>query len=145
MGAAFAGMLLVTVGIAYYCHLLLRDATAGQRAPESGVLVPLAWVLVAASCVVVVFQSLHVANRVAGPERRLAQAMQRIRSGDLSFRIHLRRGDLLTPLARECNELLEWLNANPPVGAEVGSDVVRVDTDDLGDLDGAVPGLETLR
>jgi hypothetical protein len=126
-------MLLVMGGTAYYCHRLLSDATAGGSVAESSLFVPFAALLVVGSMVVVVFQSLHVANRVAGPERRLAQAMQRMRRGDLAFRIHLRRGDLLTPLARECNELLEWLNENPPAGAEVGSDVVSVDTQEVDD------------
>jgi hypothetical protein len=38
----------------------------------------------------------------------------------------LRRGDLLTGLAEECNALLDWLNENPPRGVATGSDVVQV-------------------
>jgi hypothetical protein len=29
----------------------------------------------------------------------------------------------LTGLARDCNELLDWLNQNPPSGAHTGNDV----------------------
>ena len=69
---------------------------------------------------------LRLAGRVAGPEYRLRRALQRIRTGDLGFRVNLRRGDLLAGLAQECNELLDWLNANPPRGAHTGTDIVEV-------------------
>ena len=120
-------MLAVIGGITWYGCGLLDSAADGRAVTVSTLFVPFAALLVAGSMVVLVFQSVHVANRVAGPEHRLAQAMRRIRDGDLTFRISLRRGDLLGPLARECNELLDWLNDNPPAGAAVGSDVVSLD------------------
>lgn len=133
MVAAFGGILVVTGGTAYFCHSLLRDATAGEPVAATWLFFPLAVLLVTGSLVVAVFQTVHAANRVAGPEQRLMQSMQRIRRGDLAFRVHLRNGDLLAPLARECNELLDWLNRNPPAGATVGSDVVAVGGRDPGD------------
>lgn len=42
--------------------------------------------------------------------------MQRIRSGDVDFRVALRRGEPLSQLLHECNRLLEWLIRNPPGG-----------------------------
>lgn len=79
------------------------------------------------ACLVVVVHATRTAHHVAGPEYRLAQSLRRLRGGDLSFRISLRRGDLLTGLAAECNELIEWLNQNPPSGTRVGNDVVDLE------------------
>lgn len=117
-------ILLLTV----YCRSLLLEAAAGKPVAIGGV--PLALVaggFLFASASVVLLQSMRVAARVAGPELRLVRAMQRIREGDISFRVNLRRGDLLTDLARECNDLLDWLNANPPRGARTGGDIVEVE------------------
>lgn len=117
----------VLVGLTLYCDHLLQSAAEGQ-ALRSGSL-PL---YVAAGCflfaasVVVVLQSMNVAQRVAGPEYRLIQSLRRIRAGDASFRIHLRRGDLLHGLAEECNALLDWINTNPPVGVQTGTDVFEL-------------------
>lgn len=79
------------------------------------------------ACLVVVVHATRTAHHVAGPEYRLTQSLRRLREGDLSFRISLRRGDLLTGLAAECNELIEWLNQNPPSGARIGNDVVDLE------------------
>lgn len=107
----------------------LLDLAAQGRPAELG-LTPVylaAAAFALASVVVVVVQALRVAARVAGPEHRLRLALQRIRAGDLDFRVHLRRGDLLGDLARECNELLDWLNANPPRGVRrTGGDTVEL-------------------
>ncbi len=142
MIAGVVGMLGVMVGIAAYTTWLLRSAGEGETIDVSTLLVPFAALFVAGSMVVVVFQSLHVANRVAGPEQRLKQTLQRVRRGDLSNRIHLRRGDLLGPLARECNELLDWLNANPPAGTVGGSDVVPLEPVEVGEPNGRAAGEE---
>lgn len=115
------------VMLTLFCHHLLVAAADGE-AVEVGTL-PL---YVAACCfllaagAVVVLQSIRVAQRVAGPEYRLIQSLRRIRAGDVSFRIHLRRSELLHELAAECNALLDWLNHNPPVGARTGTDVFEV-------------------
>ncbi len=120
-------LLSAVVALAWYCRNLLRDADAGHIVAVGDTpLVLFVGAFLVAGAAVVAVQSLRVANRVAGPEYRLRQALQRIRSGDVGFRISLRRGDLLTGLAAECNELLDWLNRNPPVGVRTGSDVVEV-------------------
>ncbi|MFM1872696.1 MAG: hypothetical protein RL398_2118, partial [Planctomycetota bacterium] len=122
-------LLTAAVALAVCCADLLDLAAQGRPAELGlGPLYLAAGLFVFASVAVVAVQSLRVAARVAGPEYRLRLALQRIRSGDLGFRIHLRRGDLLTGLARECNELLDWLNANPPSGARrVGGDTFDLD------------------
>jgi methyl-accepting chemotaxis protein len=109
-------------------ELLLAAGTAwigAGRQTEHGLLIAAA-VFVLASGMLVLVQSLRLANRVAGPEYRLIEVLRRIRSGDLTVRAHLRRADLLHDLAGECNELLEWLNANPPRGAVTGGDVIEI-------------------
>ena len=116
----------VTV-LTLYCRSLLVEAANGQHVTIGTLpLVLVAGGFLIASASVVLLQSTRVVTRVAGPELRLARAMQRIRGGDISFRVHLRRGDLLTDLARECNALLDWLNTNPPNGVVTGGDVVEV-------------------
>lgn len=118
---------LAVVGMTIACRHLLVAACEG-REPAAG---PVSlWIVGAgfllAAGAVVVMQAARVANRVAGPEQRLIRAMQRMRGGDLSFRVHLRKGDLLTGLALECNQLLDWLNENPPSGTRTGTDLIEV-------------------
>lgn len=120
----FGAILVLTL----YFRGLLVAAVAGRPVVIDGLpLLLVAGGFLTASASVVLLQSMRVAARVAGPELRLVRALQRIRSGDLSFRVHLRRGDLLTDLARECNEVLDWLNTNPPEGARTGGDIVQVE------------------
>ena len=120
-------LLVAVLALAWYCRKLLRDADAGHvvAVGDTPLLLFVGAFLVAGVAVVAV-QSLRVANRVAGPEYRLRLALQRIRGGDVGFRVSLRRGDLLTGLAAECNELLDWLNRNPPAGVGAGTDVVEM-------------------
>jgi hypothetical protein len=116
------------IGLTGYCRYLLTEAESGRSAlVGTGALYVGAGGFLLASAAVIFMQAARVCHRVAGPEYRLRAALARIRSGDLSFRVHLRRGDLLTALADECNELLEWLNRNPPSGTTTGTDVVEVD------------------
>jgi hypothetical protein len=115
------------VALGVYCRSLLGAAVAGEQV---GIGTFGFWACVGgfllASAAVVVVQSMRLAHRVAGPELRLRRALHRIRCGDVGFRITLRRGDLLGGIARECNELIDWLNRNPPPGVRTGSDIVEV-------------------
>lgn len=122
-----AMLAVAVVVITWFCRDMLLGAVAGEAtvAAELPLYVAAGCFLLAAGAVVVL-QSVQVAERVAGPEYRLVQSLRRIRGGDLSFRVHLRKGDLLGGLAQECNELLEWLNQNPPSGARTGSDLLEV-------------------
>jgi len=118
---------VAVVGLTLFCRAMLCGAADGQPigSGELSLYVAAGCFLLAAGAVVVI-QSVRVAQRVAGPEHRLILSLQRIRTGDLSFRVHLRKGDLLGDLAAECNTLLDWLNANPPHGARTGSDLVDI-------------------
>lgn len=62
--------------------------------------------------------ALQQSHRIAGPTRRLEASIQRIRSGDLDFRVTLRDGDELTSLARELNELIDVLQEKERVDVE---------------------------
>lgn len=127
-GLLMAGSL---VGLAAYCHRLLTDAAAGQVPTIGGFGFWTAVVGFFAACVgAILWQCVQLAIRVSGPEHRLCRALQRIRSHDVGFRVNLRRGDLLKGLAHECNDLLDWLNRNPPAGARTGGDVVEVEAGD---------------
>ncbi len=124
-GLAVAAVLMVVLtGVSF---VALSSAASADPAP------PTRWpvYLMAASCLtlaclIVVVHGMRVAHRVVGPEHRLIQTLRRVRRGDLSFRVSLRRGDLLADLAHECNALIDWLNQNPPIGATTGSDLVDV-------------------
>jgi hypothetical protein len=117
-------------GLATYCHAVLTAAADGREPPIGGASFWLAVVaFFAASAGAIVLQCVRLAARVAGPEYRLRRALQRIRSHDVGFRVSLRRGDLLGGLARECNDLLDWLNQHPPRGARTGGDVVDIETE----------------
>lgn len=120
-------MVVSLAALTLYCRSLLSDAAAGHGVVVGGMSF---WLIVggffAACALVVLVQSVRLAGRVAGPELRLCRALQRIRSGDVAFRVSLRRGDLLGGLARECNDLLDWLNEHRPATGCTGSDVVEV-------------------
>lgn len=134
--------MLVPATLVVVSSIVLADgcrrqlAAAAAANPLAGDSVPLALVLVGfalSAGALVVVQAGRVAARLAAPERRLVTALRRMRDGDLSFRVHLRRGDPLSAVARECNELLDWLNANPPAGARTGGDIVEVLPEPVGE------------
>ena len=130
-------LLGAVIGVTWYGDRLLVEAAAdGPGSARPLVVVAAAFLFLAAAVTVV--QAARVAHRVAGPEYRLRQALQRIRAGDLTFRVHLRKGDLMSGLAHECNELLEWLNANPPAGARTGSDLLDLQGQELPEAVGVV-------
>lgn len=110
-------------------QLLLAAGAAlvGSQRQTEHVLLLAAAGFVLASITLVLVQTVRIGNRVAGPEYRLIQVLRRIRSGDLTVRAHLRTGDLLRPLASECNALLEWLNENPPQGSITGGDLFEIE------------------
>jgi hypothetical protein len=134
-GALLLPALMVVVAslvLADYCRQLLAGAAlAAPVAVDRFTVSLLVGGFLLASAALVMVQAGRIAGRLEGPERRLVQALRRMREGDLSFRVHLRRGDPLASVARECNELLDWLNANPPVGARVGGDIVEVEDEQL--------------
>lgn len=103
-------MFVSVAALVVYCRALLQDAAAGREVVvgEAGFWLSVGGFLLT-SLVVFVLQVARMAARVAGPEFRLKRSLQRIRSGELGFRVDLRRGDLLAGLAEECNLLVDWL------------------------------------
>ena len=103
-------MCITLIALVVYCRHLLSAAAAGEHVVvgEAGL-----WLVVGgflgACAGTAVLQARRLGRLVAGPELRLRRSLQRMRSGDLDFRIALRTGDLLTGLAAECNELLETM------------------------------------
>lgn len=121
------GLAVSTMIVAIFCRRLLGEAM--EQDVELPSLVPLFVAVLGftlASAAVVVFQAMRFSHRIAGPAYRLIKSMERIRCGDVSFRVNLRRGDHLTEVASEMNNLLDWLNENPPAGVKTGTDLVRV-------------------
>ena len=62
--------------------------------------------------------SLRMSHRIAGPIYRLATTLKQVRQGDVNVRSHLRDGDLLTELADEMNEFLDWASDYLPKNSE---------------------------
>ena len=125
------GLALACVIVAVFCRRLLGEAMRADAQLPS--LVPLFLSLlgfVIVSAIVVVLQALRFSHRIAGPAYRLLKSMERLRSGDLAFRVHLRKGDHLVELADELNRVLDYLNEHPPRGATTGSDIVEVEADE---------------
>lgn len=127
LGVPAVALLVGFLGLLLYCRGLLQSAAEGRQVVfgESAAWLAIGGFLVA-SLLVFLVQVVRLTRMVEGPEHRLLQSLRRIRGGDLSFRVSLRRGDLLQGLAHECNEVLEWLNRCPPAGARTGGDVVPV-------------------
>jgi len=121
-------MLASLVALTIACCDFLHQAAGGiteLRATPAIVIATIGFLV--SSVVTVVLQAIHLSARVVGPERRLRETLARVRSGDLSQRVVLRRGDLLQDLADDVNTTIEWLNRNPPAGAVTGGDVLDVD------------------
>jgi len=121
-------MLVASIlAVAWFCRGLLEEAERVDMGLPK--LLPLFLAVLGmtlVSCFLVVTQAVRLSRRLAGPTMRVITGMQRVRAGDLAFRVHLRRGDYLTEIAFEFNRVLDWLNENPPEGARTGSDVVDV-------------------
>lgn len=104
--------------------------------PSTDGLVVSAAVFVASLVVVLLAEVANFTRRFHRPEQQVRTAMQRIRAGDVGFRVAMRRGEPLSRLLHECNGLLEWLNRNPPQGVRTDSDEfeLAVDAEDDEDL-----------
>jgi methyl-accepting chemotaxis protein len=110
--------LAATMGlICYFCNNLYNEAVQLQVHLDG--LMPLflavsGFVLV--SGFFMISNALMISHRIAGPSYRLAKSMEQIRDGDIAFQVNLRKGDHLTDLRDELNQLLDVLNDNPPPG-----------------------------
>ena len=136
MVAPYIAMVVSMIVLALYCHRVLHAASTGADSFDNAVPMVLAVCgFLLASGLAVILQAYHLAQRVAGPAQRLQQAMTRIRNGDIAFRVHLRRGDLLREVAGDFNDLLDWLNRTLPGDMKRGNDVVDVDHEDEDGMD----------
>lgn len=111
---ALAAIAIVT---AYWCSNTMAEASANDA--ELPNLSPVFFLVVVFELVAAVYlmvNSLKVSHRVAGPAYRICKSLERIRSGDLNFKVNLRPGDHLTEIRDELNLLLDWLNTKPPAG-----------------------------
>jgi hypothetical protein len=115
---AMAGSILL---LGFFCSRLSREAL------EAGVELPsLLWVFLATAAFIVVatgfvlWTALRISHRVAGPTFNVRRVLARVRSGDLTARVHLRSDDYLGGVAETINEHLDWLQQHPPEGSEAG-------------------------
>lgn len=106
--AAFTGV---------YCQTVMDEARMfDSDMPD---LMPLIWLVIAFEVFaagILIYHSLRISHTVAGPAYRLKKSLERIRSGDISFTVNLRKGDHLTDVRDELNLLLDWLRQHPPQG-----------------------------
>lgn len=112
--AALIGIAILT---AIYASRVTDEALATDS--ELPNLMPLFYLVIAFEVmagVIMVINSLRVSHTVAGPAYRICKGIERMRGGDLSFKVSLRNGDHLTEIRDELNKLLDWLNENPPQG-----------------------------
>ena len=98
----------------------------GREALESGVELPsLPWVFMATAALIAVsmgfgvWSAVHISHRIAGPMYNIGKVLEQTRSGDLTARVQLRKGDYLFGVADSVNAHLQWLQEHPPVGTEV--------------------------
>jgi methyl-accepting chemotaxis protein len=80
----------------------------------------------------VALQAVRYSHRIAGPSYRLLQSLERIKRGNLEFRVDLREGDELQELADGINSLMDWLAEHPPQG--IWPEVHEPDNEDSLDL-----------
>jgi methyl-accepting chemotaxis protein len=107
----------IAVFTAIYCTRLMDEAMATDSELPS--LLPMFYLVVAFELlagIFLVFNSVRISHKVAGPAYRLSKSLERIRSGDLAFKVSFRQGDLLGEVGDELNKTLDWLNENPPAG-----------------------------
>lgn len=112
--AALIGIAILT---AIYASRVAEEALATDT--ELPDMMPLFYLVIAFEVMagfIMVVNSLRVSHTVAGPAYRICKSIERIRNGDIAFKVTLREGDHLTEIRDELNHLLDWLNANPPTG-----------------------------
>ena len=106
-----------TVAVALLGSRVLNEARSTDAEITSLLPLFLALILLilSAGCMVAL-QAMRYSHRIAGPSFRLLQSIERIKRGNLEFRVELREGDELQDLAEGINELLDWLEQHPPRG-----------------------------
>jgi methyl-accepting chemotaxis protein len=124
------GLTATCVVVAWCSRRLLSEAMAAEAELPS--LVPLLVALlafVAVSGLIVGLQAFRFSHRIAGPAYRLTHSLDRIRQGDIGFRVRLRDGDELVEIADALNRVLDWLASDPPRGVKDAEDLVQLGGD----------------
>jgi len=129
--AAIVAMCGAAFWFAQACVSQLEQAEAGAVSTPSTLTLSIVAFL---GCLVVVLlvEVCNMTRRFRGPEAQVRVALQRIRAGDIGFRVARRPGEPMARLVNECNGLLEWLNRNPPGDVNVDGDVFDLDPADEG-------------
>ena len=73
-----------------------------------------------------VAMALRLSHQVAGASYRISQTLVAYREGDRDVRAHLRHGDLLTELADDLNDFLDWMDEKESARPRGGSSVAAV-------------------
>ncbi|MFT4841100.1 MAG: hypothetical protein ACJA0V_002314 [Planctomycetota bacterium] len=132
--SVLVAMCIAATWFAIECVSHLRGLTSGAM-PTVDRLVVSASIMVASIVIVLLAEVANFTRRFHRPEQQVRAAMQRIRAGDVGFRVALRRGEPLSRLLHECNGMLEWLNRNPPCGVRIDADVFDIESDDEDQLE----------
>lgn len=110
------------------CVSQLEHVEAGGVSTPTTLLMPIV-AFIACLVLVLLVEVCNMTRRFRAPEQQVRVAMQRIRAGDIGFRLARRPGEPMARLVGECNGLLEWLNRNPPGDVRVDGDVFELDAD----------------
>lgn len=115
--APAVALAIATVLISMFCFRLQSEAVAARvQLPSLTPLLITLFGFVAVASLFIMLNAMRISNRVSGPAHNIARAMQRIREGELDFKVVLRDGDQLECLEEEVNKTLEWLREHPPQG-----------------------------
>lgn len=111
------------------CLSHLESIRAAEAIGDEALAVSTA-VFVGTIALVLLVEVLGVGARLGRSEQQVRRAMQRIRAGDVGFRVRTHSGEPLARLVHECNSTLEWLNHNPPKGVRIDGDVFDLAADE---------------
>lgn len=114
-----ASLAVAAMIVAVFSRRLAGEAAVAQAELPS--LLPLLLSLLGftlLSVAIVLHQAVRFSHRIAGPSYNLLRSFERVRNGDLAFRVRLRDGDHLTELADGFNDMLDWLAEHPPKGVQ---------------------------
>lgn len=121
-----------TVAVALLGSRVLNEARSLEAEITSlfPLFLALVLLILSAGCLVAL-QAVRYSHRIAGPSFRLLKSLERIRRGNLDFRVELRDGDELQDLADGVNRLMDWLEEHPPQGVWPGDIESEEDDDPL--------------
>ena len=122
------GMVAAIVLLGLFCNRIGGEALQAGVELRSLLLMFLATsVFMVASMGFVIWTAVRISHRVAGPTVNVSNTLRRVREGDRSARVHLRRFDFLQSLAGTLNEHLEWLESELPSTKQQEGETVGAD------------------